>query len=75
MDKLKNVAIKLANAQSRVDALAEALREQIVIACHGPGLQRDMAKRLGIGQQYISDIVHGRRKISAAVARKIIEAE
>lgn len=75
MDKLKKAATKLAIAQSRVEALRAALEDGFVVACHGPGLQREMAKRLGISDQYVSDIVRGRREISDAVVRKIVEAK
>lgn len=75
MDKLKKAATKLAIAQSRVEALRAALEDGFVVACDGPGLQREMAKRLGISDQYVSDIVRGRREISDAVVRKIVEAK
>ena len=46
-------------------AVAEFLSEQ-----HGSA--RDLAKRMGISVQYVCDLRHGRRKVSAAVLGKLV---
>ncbi len=52
--------------------LERVLQNQVKSFCEDYGTsQRDLARLLGISVQYLSDICHGRRKVSDAIVKKI----
>lgn len=70
--KLKALAVTLESQRGKASVaesrLWEALR--VAVADHGSG--RELAKELGITPQYLSDVAHGRRRISGAVIVKLM---
>ena len=54
---------------------ATLLEEELVAAieahCNAGVLMLDLAKSLGVSAQYLSDIRHGRRRVSDAVAARL----
>ncbi len=74
---LKRVEIEFSRLQERRDAVdrqekwvqnvvGELLRQQT-------GSQRELAHRLGITVAYLSDIIHGRRKISGGIMARLVK--
>lgn len=45
-----------------------AVREALVLACHRMGSQKAFAQAHGISEQFLSDMIHGRRDISKRIA-------
>jgi transcriptional regulator with XRE-family HTH domain len=47
------------------------VRRDIRIRCLTKGSQREVAKLLGISEQYLANVLNGRRGISTALAEKL----
>ncbi len=72
---LRKIATVAADLKGRRDSVVfcEGVLQQCVSAFCDQyhGSLRDMAKRMGITVQYLSDIRHGRRKVSDSVVEKL----
>lgn len=72
LKKIALVAAELKAHRSRVEFAEKVLQQTVAAFCeqyHGSG--RDMARKMGITVQYLSDIRHGRRKVSDSVVEKL----
>lgn len=72
IDAIKEQSRKLDAARFRVMAEEQRLSLMIWHYLKPRGSMRDVAQKLGISAQYLCDIANQRRKISAAVLKKVI---
>lgn len=70
----RNIAIQLQRSRRQSDALEEKLQKAIAEFLSDRSRAAEWAREIGVTPQYLSDIRHGRRKISDAVLAKILDA-
>lgn len=69
---ISNAARNLEWRRGLVTAAERELHRQVVLFCSSyHGSMRDVSARMGISQQYLSDVRHGRRKFSDRLVEKL----
>ena len=72
-DRVKGRAQRVSTLRSRCSVEEDGLRLELkeLVVPHGAG--RELADKIGVSQQYLSDVVRGRRRVSDAVVAKLME--
>lgn len=71
MQKIKEKALALKSDRANADATEAELRWEIDHYCSVRGGGLELAKQIKATPQYVSDIRHGRRKVSDAVVERL----